>query len=176
MRANHHLQVPAAQLSPLVREHGHLVVTDARIYFQPLHNVSGEGWPHVLTELAWPSGEKYGESTTSRCTTSQVKVGPTVGQHQIDSSRVCKMTQSLNFWSMAPCWSQMCVHASSHCAAPWIRMATCSAGGLHEKSPALEWHLITRVMHSWSGVGAETHATCPTCLTNQRAKLLVQTW
>lgn len=32
---------PAAQLSPLVRETGRLAVTDQRVYFQPLHNISG---------------------------------------------------------------------------------------------------------------------------------------
>ena len=31
----------ATQLTPLVREHGLLVVSDQRVYFQPLHNVSG---------------------------------------------------------------------------------------------------------------------------------------
>ncbi len=30
-----------AQLTPLVRERGHLVITDTRLYFQPTHNVSG---------------------------------------------------------------------------------------------------------------------------------------
>lgn len=28
-------------MTPLVREAGRLVVTDQRVYFQPLHNVSG---------------------------------------------------------------------------------------------------------------------------------------
>lgn len=31
----------AALLAPLVKEHGRLVVTDARVYFQPLNNVTG---------------------------------------------------------------------------------------------------------------------------------------
>ena len=33
---------PAVQLTPLVREAGCLAVTDARLYFQPLHNVTGD--------------------------------------------------------------------------------------------------------------------------------------
>ncbi|KAK9828528.1 hypothetical protein WJX72_000603 [[Myrmecia] bisecta] len=33
---------PATQLSPLVREAGRLVITDQRLYFQPLHNVAGD--------------------------------------------------------------------------------------------------------------------------------------
>ncbi len=33
---------PAAQLGPLEREAGRLLVTDARLYFQPLHNVGGD--------------------------------------------------------------------------------------------------------------------------------------
>ena len=32
---------PAVQLSPLVREPGRLAVTDQRVYFQPLHNITG---------------------------------------------------------------------------------------------------------------------------------------
>lgn len=32
---------PAAQLTPLVREAGRLALSDARVYFQPLYNVSG---------------------------------------------------------------------------------------------------------------------------------------
>jgi factor associated with neutral sphingomyelinase activation len=32
---------PATQLSPLVREPGRLALSDARLYFQPLHNVTG---------------------------------------------------------------------------------------------------------------------------------------
>ena len=32
---------PAVQLTPLVQEGGRLVVTDQRLYFQPLHNVAG---------------------------------------------------------------------------------------------------------------------------------------
>eukprot|EP00879_Flechtneria_rotunda_P012868 GHRR01013438.1.p1 GENE.GHRR01013438.1~~GHRR01013438.1.p1 ORF type:complete len:516 (+),score=142.44 GHRR01013438.1:507-2054(+) len=33
---------PAVQLSPLIREPGRLAVTDQRVYFQPLHNISGD--------------------------------------------------------------------------------------------------------------------------------------
>ena len=33
---------PAVQLTPLVREAGCLAVTDAQLYFQPLHNVTGD--------------------------------------------------------------------------------------------------------------------------------------
>ena len=33
---------PTVQLTPLVREAGRLAVTDARLYFQPLHNVTGD--------------------------------------------------------------------------------------------------------------------------------------
>ena len=33
---------PAVQLSPLVHENGRLVITDRRVYFQPLHNVTGD--------------------------------------------------------------------------------------------------------------------------------------
>jgi len=32
---------PAAQLTPLVKEAGRLVITDQRVYFQPMHNISG---------------------------------------------------------------------------------------------------------------------------------------
>ncbi len=32
---------PAVQQTPLVQEGGRLVVTDKRLYFQPLHNVAG---------------------------------------------------------------------------------------------------------------------------------------
>ena len=32
---------PAVQLTPLVQEGGRLVVTQQRIYFQPLHNIAG---------------------------------------------------------------------------------------------------------------------------------------
>ncbi len=32
---------PAVQQTPLVQEGGRLVVTDRRLYFQPLHNVAG---------------------------------------------------------------------------------------------------------------------------------------
>ena len=42
---------PAAQLTPLVREGGRLVVTDQRVYFQPLHNVTG-GTPVLSHPLA----------------------------------------------------------------------------------------------------------------------------
>lgn len=45
---------PAVQLTPLVQEGGRLVVTDQRLYFQPLHNVAG-GNPvrsHPLAALA----------------------------------------------------------------------------------------------------------------------------
>ena len=42
---------PAAQLSPLVREAGRLVITDARLYFQPLHNATGDA-PVRARELA----------------------------------------------------------------------------------------------------------------------------
>ena len=45
---------PAVQLTPLVQEGGRLVVTDHRLYFQPLHNVAG-GNPvrsHPLAALA----------------------------------------------------------------------------------------------------------------------------
>ena len=45
---------PAVQLTPLVQEGGRLVVTDQRLYFQPLHNVAG-GNPvrsHPLAGLA----------------------------------------------------------------------------------------------------------------------------
>lgn len=31
----------AVQLSPLVKERGHLLITSHRVYFQPLHNVAG---------------------------------------------------------------------------------------------------------------------------------------
>ena len=44
----------AAQLTPLVKEAGRLVVTDQRVYFQPLHNVTG-GSPvlsHPLSAVA----------------------------------------------------------------------------------------------------------------------------
>lgn len=34
---------PATQLSPLIREPGKLAVTGTHIYFQPLHNITGEG-------------------------------------------------------------------------------------------------------------------------------------
>ena len=34
--------IPAVQLTPLVREAGCMAVTDARLYFQPLHNVTGD--------------------------------------------------------------------------------------------------------------------------------------
>ncbi len=34
---------PAMALTPLVRERGHLAITNSRVYFQPLHNVAGEG-------------------------------------------------------------------------------------------------------------------------------------
>jgi factor associated with neutral sphingomyelinase activation len=36
------LEVPAMQLTPLIRERGQLVVSESRVYFQPLHNISGE--------------------------------------------------------------------------------------------------------------------------------------
>lgn len=45
---------PAVQLTPLVQEGGRLVVTDQRLYFQPLHNVAG-GSPvrsHPLAAVA----------------------------------------------------------------------------------------------------------------------------
>lgn len=45
---------PATQLTPLVREAGRMVVTDQRVYFQPLHNVTG-GSPvlsHPLSAVA----------------------------------------------------------------------------------------------------------------------------
>ena len=42
---------PATQLTPLVREAGRLVVTDQRVYFQPLHNVTG-GSPVLSHPLA----------------------------------------------------------------------------------------------------------------------------
>ena len=45
---------PAVQLTPLVQEGGRLVVTNQRLYFQPLHNVAG-GSPvrsHPLAALA----------------------------------------------------------------------------------------------------------------------------
>jgi factor associated with neutral sphingomyelinase activation len=32
---------PAVQLTPLTRERGRLVVSDLRVYFQPLHNLAG---------------------------------------------------------------------------------------------------------------------------------------
>eukprot|EP00878_Enallax_costatus_P036882 GHUV01041464.1.p1 GENE.GHUV01041464.1~~GHUV01041464.1.p1 ORF type:complete len:123 (-),score=30.14 GHUV01041464.1:246-614(-) len=32
---------PVTQLSPLVREPGRMAVTDQRVYFKPLHNISG---------------------------------------------------------------------------------------------------------------------------------------
>lgn len=32
---------PVLALSPLVREPGRLAITDHRVYFQPLHNISG---------------------------------------------------------------------------------------------------------------------------------------
>lgn len=32
---------PVLALSPLVREPGRLAITDSRVYFQPLHNISG---------------------------------------------------------------------------------------------------------------------------------------
>jgi factor associated with neutral sphingomyelinase activation len=35
------LEVPAMQLTPLIRERGQLVVSETRVYFQPLHNISG---------------------------------------------------------------------------------------------------------------------------------------
>lgn len=34
---------PAMALTPLVRERGHLAITNSRVYFQPLHNVAGKG-------------------------------------------------------------------------------------------------------------------------------------
>lgn len=45
---------PAVQQTPLVQEGGRLVVTDQRLYFQPLHNVAG-GSPvrsHPLAAVA----------------------------------------------------------------------------------------------------------------------------
>ncbi len=45
---------PAIQQTPLVQEGGRLVVTDQRLYFQPLHNVAG-GSPvrsHPLAAVA----------------------------------------------------------------------------------------------------------------------------
>ena len=36
------LELPAMLLTPLVREPGRVVVTDARLYFQPQHNVTGD--------------------------------------------------------------------------------------------------------------------------------------
>ena len=33
---------PAEQLTPLVREAGRLVVTQQRLYFQPLHDIAGD--------------------------------------------------------------------------------------------------------------------------------------
>jgi factor associated with neutral sphingomyelinase activation len=45
---------PATQLSPLVREPGRLAVTDARLYFQPLHNIAGDALvrSHPLAAVA----------------------------------------------------------------------------------------------------------------------------
>lgn len=42
---------PVLALSPLVREPGRLAITDSRVYFQPLHNISG-----VLSWLCAHSG------------------------------------------------------------------------------------------------------------------------
>lgn len=48
------INVPATQLTPLVRESGRLVVTNARLYFQPLHNVTGDSPVriHSLADVA----------------------------------------------------------------------------------------------------------------------------
>ena len=45
---------PAEQLTPLVRESGRLVVTDQRLYFQPLHDVVGNApvRSHDLASIA----------------------------------------------------------------------------------------------------------------------------
>ncbi len=48
------ISLAAAQLTPLVRESGRLVVTDRRVYFQPLHNVTGDSpvRVHALADVA----------------------------------------------------------------------------------------------------------------------------
>lgn len=35
------LNVPAEQLTPLVREGGRMLITDRHLYFQPLHDIAG---------------------------------------------------------------------------------------------------------------------------------------
>jgi hypothetical protein len=42
---------PVLGLSPLVREPGRLAITDTRVYFQPLHNISGEVCWQLLTRV-----------------------------------------------------------------------------------------------------------------------------
>lgn len=48
------ISLAAVQLTPLVRESGRLVVTDRRVYFQPLHNVTGDSpvRVHALADVA----------------------------------------------------------------------------------------------------------------------------
>ncbi len=48
------INLAATQLTPLVRESGRLVVTDRRLYFQPLHNVTGDSpvRVHALADVA----------------------------------------------------------------------------------------------------------------------------
>ncbi len=41
-----HAELPALSLTPLIRDPGRLVVTNARLYFQPLHNVGGDAPVH----------------------------------------------------------------------------------------------------------------------------------
>lgn len=36
------IELPATSLTPLVREPGRVVVSDARLYFQPQHNITGD--------------------------------------------------------------------------------------------------------------------------------------
>ncbi|KAG2501969.1 hypothetical protein HYH03_000465 [Edaphochlamys debaryana] len=45
---------PVVALSPLVREQGHLAITPARVYFQPLHNIAGNtpAKSHPLSAIA----------------------------------------------------------------------------------------------------------------------------
>ncbi len=48
------LELPATSLTPLVREPGRVVVTDARLYFQPQHNITGDAavYSHPLPAVA----------------------------------------------------------------------------------------------------------------------------
>lgn len=70
-----HAQLPATSLTPLVREPGRVVVSDARLYFQPQHNISGDTpvRTHPLAAVAAVARRRSSLRDVGKCWLSAVQ-------------------------------------------------------------------------------------------------------